>query len=153
MRKFALIAGLIGLTFVACDDDDPADPGDDLVTLDATLTGAAEVPNPGDPNGTGTAEITLNEDDREICWDITVADITLPATAAHIHVGAAGVPGGVVVTLSAPGAGGTAEGCSSDPVEVTDAIIDAIIANPAGYYVNVHTTDFPGGAVRGQLTN
>ena len=149
MRKFALVAGLIGLTFVACDDDDPADPGDDLVTLDATLTGAAEVPDPGDDNGSGTAEITLDDDDNEICWDITVANITLPATAAHIHTGAAGVPGGVLVTLSAPGADGTAEGCTA----ADDDVVDDIIANPAGFYVNVHTTDFTGGAVRGQLSN
>ena len=148
MRKFALVAGLIGLTFVACDDDDPTDP-DDLVTLDATLTGAAEVPDPGDPNGSGTAEITLDDDNNEICWDITVADITLPATAAHIHTGAAGVPGGVLVTLSAPGANGTAEGCTPEE----DDVVDDIIANPAGFYVNVHTTDFTAGAVRGQLSN
>jgi hypothetical protein len=133
---------------VGCDDDD--DPtGPDIVTLQATLTGPAEVPDPGDPDGTGTAEIELNDDDNEVCWDITVANILLPASAAHIHAAAAGVPGGVVVTLSAPTAAGTASDC----VDVADDLVDDIIASPSSFYVNVHNADFPGGAVRGQLSN
>jgi len=43
------------------------------------------------------------------------------------------------------------EGSSSDCVDASDADLDAIIANPAGYYVNIHTEDFPAGAIRGQL--
>ena len=148
MRRLLVVAALVGVTLVGCDDDD--DPtGPDIETLVATLTGPAEVPDPGDPDGTGTAEIELNDDDNEVCWDITVANITLPATAAHIHTGAAGVPGGVLVTLSAPNAAGTASGC----VGATDDVVDDIIANPGSFYVNVHNADFPGGAVRGQLTN
>lgn len=146
MRSYVVVAALMGVTLLGCDDDD--DPlGPDIVTLDATLTGAAEVPGPGDTDGSGTAEITLDDDDNEVCWDLTVANITLPATAAHIHVGAAGVSGSPVVTLTAPGAGGTSSGC----VAAGDALVDQIIANPSGYYVNVHTSDFTDGAVRGQL--
>ncbi len=145
--RLLVIAALAGVTLVGCDDDDPTGP--DIETLVATLTGPAEVPDPGDPDGTGTAEIELNDDDNEVCWDITVANITLPATAAHIHEGAAGVPGNVVVTLSPPDAAGAASGC----VDSTDEIVDDIIADPTAFYVNVHNADFTGGAVRGQLTN
>ena len=147
MRRFLVVAALVSVTLMGCDDDDPTGP--DIETLVATLTGPAEVPDPGDPDGTGTAEIDLNDDDNEVCWDITVANITLPATAAHIHTGAAGVSGNPVVTLSAPNAAGTATGC----VDATDDLVDDIIANPGSFYVNVHNADFPGGAVRGQLTN
>jgi len=82
-----------------------------------------------------------------ICFQLSVHAITLPATAAHIHQGAAGVAGAVVVPLTAPGAGGTAAGC----VNSTRTLVTAILDNPAGYYANVHTTDYPVGAVCGQL--
>lgn len=118
------------------------------VALTATLTGEAEVPGPGDPDGSGTANVLLNEEANEVCFDITVADITLPATGAHIHQGEAGVAGDIVVPFEAPGEDGTASGCVS---EVDPNLIADIIANPAGYYVNVHTSDFPAGAIRGQL--
>jgi hypothetical protein len=147
MRAYKAVAALIGVTLLGCDDDDPAGP--DLVTLHATMTGAAEFPGPGDTDGTGTAEITLNDDTNEVCWVITVANITLPAIAAHIHPGAAGTAGNPVVSLTAPDATGGVTGC----VDSDDATVDAIIANPSAFYVNVHTTDFTGGAVRGQLTN
>ena len=147
MSKYLVAAALIGATLSGCDDDDPLGP--DIETLNATLTGTAEAPGPGDPDGSGTAEITLNDDDNEVCWDIDVTNITLPATAAHIHVGAAGVPGGIVVTLSAPDASGNATGCT----DAADALVDDLIANPGGYYVNVHTSDFLDGAVRGQLSD
>jgi CHRD domain len=113
--------------------------------LVVTLTGAAEVPGPGDSNGTGTVKLTLNPDKGEVCYELTVANIQ-EATAAHIHEGAAGKDGPVKVGLDAPKMG-TAKGCKSADA----ALIQAIMQNPANYYVNVHTGDFPKGAVRGQL--
>jgi hypothetical protein len=114
----------------------------------ATLSGANEVPA-ADPDGTGSATITLNVGQATVCWEISVANITLPATASHIHVAPAGVNGPVVVPLSPPDASGHSSGCrAADPT-----LIQAIIDSPAAYYVNVHNTDYPGGAVRGQLTN
>jgi len=107
------------------------------------------VPGPGDPDGSGTALVTLNPGQREVCFRIEVANITLPAIGAHIHAGPAGVAGPVVVPFVAPGADGTSSGCTSN---VDRNLILAILRNPAAYYVNVHTTDFPGGAVRGQLS-
>ena len=113
-----------------------------------TLTGAAEVPGPGDPDGSGTASITVNPGQEELCFDIMVEDITLPAIGAHVHVGAADEFGDVVVGLTPPGADGTSSGC----VSAERDLLIAILQHPENYYVNVHTTDFPGGAVRGQLS-
>src|SRR5919109_1003333 len=113
-----------------------------------TLTGAAEVPGPGDPDGSGTATITLNHGQGTVCWEIQVSGITLPAAAAHIHEAPVGVAGPVDVTLSAPDADGFASGCTS----VDREEIKEIIQHPEEYYVNVHTSDFPAGALRGQLS-
>jgi hypothetical protein len=118
--------------------------------LSTELTGAAEVPGPGDPDGSGTATITVNPGQEEVCWEINAAGIELPATAAHIHVGAAGVAGPVVVTLSAPDASGFSSGCTT--VDVNRDLAKAILKNPEDYYVNVHTSVFPAGAIRGQLS-
>jgi CHRD domain len=115
--------------------------------LTATLTGAAEVPGPGDTNGTGTATLKLNQGRGKVCFVLTARNITLPATGAHIHVGAAGIAGDVVVPLTPPDASGVSAGC----VTATRATIKAIKKNPSLYYVNIHTSDFPAGAIRGQL--
>ena len=115
--------------------------------LTATLTGASEVPGPGDADGTGSARVTINVGQKRLCYTIKVAGIVLPAAAAHVHDADAGKSGDVVVALSAPGADGTATGCAT----VTRALLKEILHDPAGYYVNVHNSVFPGGALRGQL--
>ena len=117
--------------------------------LSTQLTGAAEVPA-GDPDGTGTVTITVNPGKEEVCWEIVAMGIELPATAAHIHVGAPGTapPNNVVVTLSAPDASGFSSGCTT--VERDLAL--AILQNPEDYYINVHNEPFPSGAIRGQLS-
>lgn len=115
--------------------------------LSTTLTGAAERPGPGDPDGTGTALIRVTPGLGRVCFTLNVANITLPAAAAHIHIAPPTDPGPVVVTLVPPDASGSSQGC----VSTTRALVKAILKNPAGYYVNVHTSDFPNGAVRGQL--
>ena len=107
---------------------------------------------PGAANGSGTATVMLSHPATglgEICFNIQVSGITLPAVASHIHQGAAGVAGPVVVPFDKSDASGKISGCTEN---VDPALIDQILANPANYYVNVHTTDFPGGAVRGQLS-
>ena len=110
-----------------------------------TLTGSAEVPGPGDPDGRGEAEIIINPGKAQICWVINVRDIE-PATAAHIHIGLAGIAGDVVVGLTAP-TDGDSEGCET----VSRSLADAIRKSPASYYVNVHNAIYPDGALRGQL--
>ena len=113
----------------------------------ATMNGAAEAPGPGDPDGWGKASIAINDAANTICTDLEVRDIAEP-TAAHIHRGGPGVAGPPVVTLDPPD-----DNDSDDCDTVTDALIDEIRANPGGFYVNVHTPDYPKGAIRGQVVN
>ena len=123
-----------------------ATAGSPRATLNATLTGVQEVPGPGDADGTGTAEVRVEPAQGRLCWDL-YARQTEPATAAHIHRGAAGAAGPPVVTMTTPGADGHSEGC---------AAIDAGLARELAmqahdFYVNVHTAAHPAGAIRGQL--
>ena len=113
--------------------------------LTAELAGAEEVPGPGAPAGTGTARLVLTSDGK-VCAELATTK-TDAATAAHVHKGARGVAGPVVITLTAP-KDGRASGCvTADPTAVAQ-----VAADPANAYVNVHTGTHPDGAVRGQLT-
>jgi hypothetical protein len=120
-----------------------ADGGGRLLTT--TLTGEAEVPVMGDPDGTGTASVRVNVGKMQICYTLSVSGI-MDATAAHIHEAPAGMAGGVVVGLETP-TDGTSSGC----VTVSREEARDIVKNPENYYVNVHNAEFPGGALRGQL--
>ena len=118
--------------------------------LSTDLNGAEEVPGPGDANATGQADLTLNQGQGEICFDLSWTDIDGTVSAAHIHVGPAGVAGPVVVPLPLSSSAGTAE--VSACVNADPDLIKAIRQNPSNYYVNVHSLPgFAPGAVRGQL--
>ena len=146
MKKTTFLHILLMVIMVLALTSIAADGGRKFTVM---LTGAAEVPGPGDPDGSGTASITLNPGQGEVCFEITVSNITLPATGAHIHVGTATEFGPVVVGLTPPDASGTSSGC----VSADRDLIKAIIQNPENYYVNVHTLPLYGaGAVRGQLS-
>ena len=106
--------------------------------------------------GSGSVRLTINPGQEEVCWDISVSDLTSQVVASHIHKGGAGTNGLVVVPFfNSPQTGSEFSGCAShNAINITTserALLDAIIADPAGYYVNVHTTVNPGGEVRGQL--
>lgn len=109
----------------------------------ATLSGSEEVP-PGDAAMTGKATVTVDDSSNKVCTKVTT-NVT-GAAAMHIHKGAAGVNGPVTVTLDIKSING-ANAC----VTAKAADAKAIMANPAGFYVNIHTPGAPGGAVRGQL--
>ncbi|OLC09920.1 MAG: hypothetical protein AUH39_03370 [Chloroflexi bacterium 13_1_40CM_67_9] len=96
-------------------------------------------------------------------FDVTITGC--PATTAinigHIHEGAAGVNGGVKIstglaagdlTLTGGGVTFSRTATPAGPPAWDAALITAIMANPAGYYVNFHSTVHPGGVIRGQLT-
>jgi hypothetical protein len=104
--------------------------------------------NAGDPNGFGAANVIF-AGAGQICFGITVFNLSAP-TAAHIHEAEAGSNGPIVVTLTAPAAGspGTSSGCVTG---VASALMSRIRNTPGNFYVNVHTGQFPGGAIRGQL--
>jgi hypothetical protein len=145
-----LIAAIAGFALLI-----PATPASAAVTtLEAGLAGGdAEVPDPGDPDGSGAAQIKINVRRERACFTLVVLDIALPTAAAHIHEGAEGVAGDIVVTLKAPvevgNTGiGLATGCARNQER---PLLRDIKNNPSQFYVNVHNADFPGGAVRGQL--
>jgi hypothetical protein len=110
------------------------------------LTGAAEAPGPGDPDGAGTASFTFNPGQGEVCYEFSVTGVD-PLTAAHIHIAPAGSPGPVVIPTPITSATG-GSGC----VSADRDLIVAILMDPSAYYFNVHNAPFPGGALRGQLT-
>jgi hypothetical protein len=118
--------------------------------LSTALSGAAEVPGPGDSNATGQAHFTFNPGQEEICYDLSWSDIDGTVNAAHIHIGTADVAGPVVVPLPLTTSAGTGE--SSGCVDVDRATVKEIMKNGSNYYVNVHSLpDFAAGAIRGQL--
>jgi CHRD domain len=138
LASLALAAIVLALAGVA----GAGDGGRPLATV---LTGAAEVP-PADPDGSGNASLALNPGTGEICYSLSVSGLD-PVTAAHIHLGSAGVNGPVVVPLVPPTSG------SSSACTIADReLVKAILKAPENYYVNVHTTTYPAGAVRGQLS-
>jgi hypothetical protein len=109
----------------------------------AVLSGANEVSG-GTAGTTGTATLTVNTTTGVVCARVT-SNVT-GAVAIHIHKGASGVNGAVVVPLDVKSING-ATICKT----ATPAVAAAIAANAAGYYVNIHTPAAPGGALRGQL--
>lgn len=116
-----------------------------------SATGAANV---GDPDGVGSATIKItkmsqstSQSTAQLCFGITVAGVDKPILT-HIHEGAAGTNGPVVVDLKPPASGFSA---SSGCVNVPIALAVDINNDPLNYYVNLHTEKFPDGAVRGQL--
>jgi len=115
-----------------------------LNNFTADLSGENAVGDPGDPDGTGSAAVVIDLDTSEVCFTITSDGID-PVVAAHIHEGGADVAGGVVVDFDWPNSLG--DGCVTGDA----AVVAAIVADPSGYYVNVHTGLFPAGAIRGQL--
>jgi CHRD domain-containing protein len=137
----ALILFVAGISLVLSAQDQQ---GGRPITI--TLTGAAEVPGPGDPDGTGTVKITLNPGKSQVCYELTVAKIA-PASGAHIHEGAADKAGPPILTLTPP-----ANGSSKECAPLAQEKIMDIIRSPGSFYVNVHNAEFPKGALRGQLS-
>lgn len=141
LAVLALAGGLTLATATAGSSRKPASR-----TFHVALTGEAESPT-GDPVGTGTATVRLRKGKARVCYQLAVRNLPR-AVAAHIHRAKAGSSGNVVVPLRTPNAAGKSKGCA----KASKALVKAILAHPASYYVNVHTGEFPDGAVRGQLT-
>ena len=166
MRRFAVLA-LVVLAAACGDDDGPTTPSNTIV-FTANMTAANEVPPIGnaESSASGTATVTFNVTRSGSTISSGTADMQFslagfPSTStsailAHVHTGAAGVNGPVLinsglsaaspVTISAGAGTFTARG-----IAVEGATIQSIIDNPAGFYFNVHTPLNPGGAVRAQL--
>jgi len=164
-----LIALGVPAILIGCDDDDDAPVAPATETFRATLTGTAERPTPRETPAQGTAEFTLRRD--TLYWTITLTNIA-NVTAAHIHLGAANVAGGIILGLTPPVSNTSIEGfiaranfiAPAPPNQAVtfDALLD--LMRTGGAYVNVHTNnpandptndsgpgDFPGGEIRGQI--
>jgi CHRD domain len=108
------------------------------------LSGAGETPH-GAPQGAGTAVIAFHGTTK-VCWRFAHLHGFSSATFAHIHRGAAGKSGAIVVPLST-----TSQLHHRGCVAASPTTVTAIEKDPAGYYVNIHSATYPGGAVRAQL--
>ena len=123
----------------------------------AILDGEHEIPD-ADPDGYGTFSGAFREltgPNTSFCWGVTVFRIGTP-TAAHIHQGGPNTANGPIRIPLNPspssGLSGRSANCQNVPDTVANAIKQSVAANPsAAFYVNVHTSQFAGGAVRGQL--
>jgi hypothetical protein len=110
----------------------------------ARLTGDNEVGG-GDPDGSGTAAVKTRG--TEVCYDLKWSGVDV--TMAHIHKGAAGQNGDVVVNFFAnesPLDASSKSGC----VTAKAAVVKGLASNPGNYYVNLHSPEYPKGAIRGQ---
>jgi hypothetical protein len=146
-RPLLLAAAAAALALAGCET--VKEEVDEVVgnNFRADLSGAAAVPGPGDPDGFGKAAIAINDATNSICTDLEVRDVGA-VTGAHIHRGGPGVAGPPVVTLDPPD-----DNDSDDCDTVSDALVDEIRHNPGGFYVNVHTAEYPQSAIRGQIVN
>jgi len=142
MRGSILAAGAALLALGGC----AGSPQNRRASLMVTLTGIQEVPGPGDPDGNGTVEMRVAPAESQVCWDLYARGID-PATAAHIHRGAAGIAGPVVLMLTTPDAAGRSQGCAT----VDQNLARELAMRGYDFYVNVHTAAQPQGAIRGQL--
>ena len=125
-----------------------------LKALRATLLGSNEVGGAG--AATGTASVRVNVAAKRVCVTLTLDNFgAAGASAAHIHKGAAGVDGGVVVAIYTPQLLSDLDhhrpGRMCDNGGASTAVLRDIRAHPGNYYVNIHNTQFPNGAARGQL--
>jgi hypothetical protein len=119
-------------------------------TFGAVLTASQETP-PNNSTATGEATFTLDPTHTSLGVSISVTGVTGPPTLAHIHKGAFGVAGPVQVDFN--GAANFNNGKLNQTFTITKALGDDLVAEPFAYYVNVHTAQFPGGEIRGQLGN
>lgn len=114
------------------------------VTLTATLTGANETAG-GDPKASGGFKVTMDAETNDFCYSLW-SDKALKPKMAHLHSGAVGTDGPPVATLELTGK------ASDECLAIDKDKLEPIAADPAAFYVNVHTDAFPKGAMRGQLT-
>jgi hypothetical protein len=166
-RVFVLLSALVLVAGCSDSDTSPAANDDNRAQFTANLLTANELTLPGtaEAGASGTAHIDFHLT-KDAAGTITAAtvdfrvDLTgFPAssaiTAAHIHTGAAGVNGAILVPADVSAGQVTlTNGVGTFTrinLPITAANAQAIINNPPGFYFNVHTSANPGGVMRGQL--
>lgn len=149
MRRLAVIAALLGITYVAAAPS--AFAADAILT--ATMTGAAERPGPGDPDASGRATIFIDDDSNRLCLFMSWRNVDGTLSGLHIHEAPPTTFGPIVVGFATPSSASSGFTWQCVTFEADDeATLDDIAANPQDYYINLHSTPlYPGGAIRGQL--
>jgi hypothetical protein len=149
--SFLTGAAVIGTAFAA----PVAESGRKFVEA---LTGQAEIDAgamSADMDGRGTAHVTVNVGQGRVCWNLVGLANLDPITAAHIHEAPSTAPGPIRISFFHFDEPVDLEGCTETPGTTTHPFDQArlrdILQNPENYYVNIHTTAFPPGAIRGQL--
>ncbi len=129
----------------------------------AFLTGTEEVPPipRGEAEGTGAAFFEMADDGNSLRYEVWVANMT-GITAGHIHLAPVGVNGGVVVNLNPTASSATQNGMIAEGNITRADLVGALLGHPLDTlfnrlerglaYVNIHTTRFPGGEIRGQVS-
>lgn len=134
---------LVTVAFVA-----PASAGD--ARIHAVLNGPNERPGPGDADAWGRAQITISDSTNRLCLSLQYANVDGSLTGLHIHLAPPSSAGPVVVPFATPTA--PTNGVHQTCVNVeSEALLDNIALNPSQYYINLHSTVHPPGAIRGQL--
>jgi hypothetical protein len=169
MKRLSVIFAALAVLAAGCSKNDTTAPADDThPSFKATLLPANEVPTQitgpeAAASGVATIDFTLTKDSAGAITggtanfrvDVTGFPATTQITAAHIHPGAAGVPGGVLLGANVnPGEITLTNGAASFSrlnVAMSAVIAQQIVNNPPGYYFNVHTDANKGGVMRGQL--
>jgi hypothetical protein len=140
--RTTVAASLLALGLAGCGQMRPSQKMD---IFEATLSGTQEVPPNASP-GRGTAEVQVNSNTNTLTWKVTYSGLSGPATGGHIHGPAApGANAGIVVPFTG--------NLNAQPVQGQAQITPAQMADlSAGmWYVNIHSAQFPGGEIRGQL--
>lgn len=101
----------------------------------------------GDSDGSGQGDFLFNTSNNQICYEIQLANVDLPATAAQIRRGTDTQAGDSVIPITPPDASGYMKDCITPSATLFKEIAD----NPGGFYLNIENREFPSGALRGQL--
>lgn len=143
------LAGALTMALAACGggngDDSYQAPAATTLTLTAALSGDQE-PTPTVTGALGTGTLTLTMPSRALSGSISINGMT--ATAAHVHLGDVGRNGAVIVSLVEPTPG---SGAWSVPASTVLTEAQATAFSAGGLYFNAHTTENPGGEIRGQI--
>ena len=133
-----------------------------VLNFTANMNGGEETPAPGLNTGAvGLAEVGVDVANREVVVNLQLFNLPTGTTAGHIHAGSKGTPGPVILDFTFP------QGRTGDMaitfrlgqaafrarpeigINTLDDAMQAIVGENA--YVNVHTTQYPAGEIRGQL--
>lgn len=114
-------------------------------TRRAVLTGS-EIVGSGDPDGYARAELSVTDELNQICYDINEVRGLTEISSIMIHRGQKGRTGPAVMTLRRANEGGW-KNCVGRPEWLEDSLERA----GGAYYVQIHTLEYPNGAIRGQL--